>query len=204
MAQGRADGVQQVSSCWEHRLTLCGSLAVNSTASRGALGGLWAAWIPGGGRAPSAQHGGWGGGWAQNPGEQQESGRSAWVGTWLAPGGIVAGVQLLRSYLTLCDPTDLQHARLPCPSLSPGVCSVLHPLSLAQHQGEMERRKSSFSPWMALKGIRLGDCENFQGRGLGKPWPRGLVLPYPYLSPAPPLLVPVAFTCPVCLSRLLG
>ena len=29
---------------------------------------------------------------------------------------------------TLCDP--MQHARLPCPSLSPGACSNSHPLSL--------------------------------------------------------------------------
>ena len=26
-------------------------------------------------------------------------------------------------------PRDLEHARLPCPSLSPGVCSNSHPLS---------------------------------------------------------------------------
>ena len=31
--------------------------------------------------------------------------------------------------LTLCDPMDLQHARLPCPPLSPRVCSNSHPLS---------------------------------------------------------------------------
>ena len=30
---------------------------------------------------------------------------------------------------TLCDPMALQHARLPCPSLSPGVCSNSCPLS---------------------------------------------------------------------------
>ena len=42
--------------------------------------------------------------------------------------------------------TDLMDLRLLPPS--PPA------LDLAQHQGEMERRKSSFSPWMALKGIR--------------------------------------------------
>ena len=31
--------------------------------------------------------------------------------------------------LTLCDPNGLQHARLPCPSLTPRVCSNLSPLS---------------------------------------------------------------------------
>ena len=31
--------------------------------------------------------------------------------------------------LTLCDPMGLQHARLPCPSPSPGVCSNLGPLN---------------------------------------------------------------------------
>ena len=37
-----------------------------------------------------------------------------------------------RSCLTLCDPMvtwDLQHGRLPCPSLSPGTCSNSCPLS---------------------------------------------------------------------------
>ena len=31
--------------------------------------------------------------------------------------------------LTLCDPHRLQHARVPCPSLSPGICSNSCPLS---------------------------------------------------------------------------
>ena len=30
---------------------------------------------------------------------------------------------------TLCDPTDCKHARLLCPSPSPGVCSNSHLLS---------------------------------------------------------------------------
>ena len=34
-----------------------------------------------------------------------------------------------KSCLTLCDPHGLQHTRLPCPSLSPGVCSNSCPLS---------------------------------------------------------------------------
>ena len=34
-----------------------------------------------------------------------------------------------QSCLTLCDPHGLQHTRLPCPSLSPGVCSDSPPLS---------------------------------------------------------------------------
>ena len=29
-----------------------------------------------------------------------------------------------KSYQILCDPHGLQHARLPCPLLSPGVCSM--------------------------------------------------------------------------------
>ena len=33
-----------------------------------------------------------------------------------------------KSCLTLCDPHELQHARLPCPSPSPGVCSDSCPL----------------------------------------------------------------------------
>ena len=34
-----------------------------------------------------------------------------------------------KLYPTLCDPHGLQHARLPCPSLSPRVCSSSCPLS---------------------------------------------------------------------------
>ena len=34
-----------------------------------------------------------------------------------------------KSCPTLCDPHGLQHARLPCPPLSPGVCSNSRPLS---------------------------------------------------------------------------
>ena len=37
-----------------------------------------------------------------------------------------------QSYLTL-QPHGLQHARLPCPSLSPGVCSNSCPLSQCYH-----------------------------------------------------------------------
>ena len=33
-----------------------------------------------------------------------------------------------KLYPTLCDPHGLQHARLPCPSLSPRVCSSSRPL----------------------------------------------------------------------------
>ena len=35
--------------------------------------------------------------------------------------------------LTLCDPHELQHTRLPCPSLSPGVCSNSCPLMPSSH-----------------------------------------------------------------------
>ena len=34
-----------------------------------------------------------------------------------------------KSCLTLCDSMELQHTRLPCPSLSPWVCSYSCPLS---------------------------------------------------------------------------
>ena len=34
-----------------------------------------------------------------------------------------------KLFLTLCDPHGEQHARLPCPSLSAGVCSDSYPLS---------------------------------------------------------------------------
>ena len=34
-----------------------------------------------------------------------------------------------KLYLILSDPHDLQHARLPCPSQSPGICSNSCPLS---------------------------------------------------------------------------
>ena len=43
---------------------------------------------------------------------------------------VIAVVQSLKSYLTLVDPMDYSmHARLPCPSLSPKVCSGSCPLS---------------------------------------------------------------------------
>ena len=41
----------------------------------------------------------------------------------------VVAVQSLKSCWTLCDPHGLQHARLPCTSLSPGVYSDSCPLS---------------------------------------------------------------------------
>ena len=41
---------------------------------------------------------------------------------------VVAAVELL-SHVQLCDPHGLQHARLPCLLLSPGVRSNLRPLS---------------------------------------------------------------------------
>ena len=75
-------------------LALCGSLAVNSTASRelwedsGQLRPLEA-----GGLGPAAQHGGWGGGWAQNLGEQQEW---AEVPGW-GPGWLLEGLLLVFS-----------------------------------------------------------------------------------------------------------
>ena len=126
-----AGGVQQMSNCWGGWVGTLWESGCEFHSQQGALGRLWAAQTPGGGRAGS-RCSAWGLGWrvGSEPGRAAGVGRGAWVGAWLAPGGIVAGVQLLRLCLTLCDPMDLQHSRLPCPSLSPGVCSVLHPLSL--------------------------------------------------------------------------
>ena len=36
---------------------------------------------------------------------------------------------VIKTCQTLCDPHELQHAGLPCPSLFPGVCSNSSPLS---------------------------------------------------------------------------
>ena len=66
----------------------------------------------------------------------------------------ISSVQFSQSYPTLCDPTELQHTRLPCPSPTPGVVQThvhwvsdaiqpSHPLlspsppafNLSQHQG---------------------------------------------------------------------
>ena len=75
-------------------MALCGSLAVNSTASRelwensGQLRPLEA-----GGLGPAAEHGGWGGGWAQNWGDQQEW---AEVPGW-GPGWLLEGLLLVFS-----------------------------------------------------------------------------------------------------------
>ena len=38
-----------------------------------------------------------------------------------------------QSRQTLCDPHEQQHARLPCPSLSSGVCSNSYPLNQWSH-----------------------------------------------------------------------
>ena len=48
-----------------------------------------------------------------------------------------------KSCLILCDPHRLQHARLPCPPLSPGVCSNSCPLILWCHP----IISSSVTPW---------------------------------------------------------
>ena len=45
----------------------------------------------------------------------------------IAPHNSCCSVAQLR--LTLCDPHELQHARLPCPSLSPRICSNSCPSS---------------------------------------------------------------------------
>ena len=47
----------------------------------------------------------------------------------IIPEKVVIVVQSLSCYLALCDPHELQHARLPCPSPSPGICSNSCPLS---------------------------------------------------------------------------
>ena len=39
------------------------------------------------------------------------------------------GSSVTQSCPTLCDPKELQHTRLPCPSLAPKVCSNSYPLS---------------------------------------------------------------------------
>ena len=43
--------------------------------------------------------------------------------------GICCCCSIAKSCLTLCDPVDKQHIKLPCPSLSPGACSNSCPLS---------------------------------------------------------------------------
>ena len=46
---------------------------------------------------------------------------------------IIQFSSVTKSYLTLCDPMGLQHARLPCPSWTPGVYSNSCPLSQWWH-----------------------------------------------------------------------
>ena len=48
---------------------------------------------------------------------------------WLA----ASSCSLANLYWTLCDPHELQHARLPCPSLSPRIFSNTCPLSWWYH-----------------------------------------------------------------------
>ena len=75
-----------------------------------------------------------------------------------------------KSFPTLCNPMKLQHSKLPCPLLSPGVCSDSCPLSqwcylaisssatpfsfvfsLSQHQGLFQRVGSSHHMATVLK-----------------------------------------------------
>ena len=71
-----------------------------------------------------------------------------------------------KSRPTLCNPMKLQHTRLPCPLLSPGVCSDSCPLSqwcclaisssathfsfvftLSQHQGLFSNKSALHNTW---------------------------------------------------------
>ena len=56
---------------------------------------------------------------------------------------------VVQSFSTLCDPHGLQHPRLPCPSLSPGVCSNSCPLSSWCHP----TISSSVTPLLLLLSI---------------------------------------------------
>ena len=51
-----------------------------------------------------------------------------WEGLYFK-GSTVQFISVTQSSLTLCNPMDLQHARLPCPSPAPGACSNSCPLS---------------------------------------------------------------------------
>ena len=50
------------------------------------------------------------------------------VGNYCVPSTVLR-CSVAKSCPTLCDPRELHHARLPCPSLSPGICSNSCPLS---------------------------------------------------------------------------
>ena len=66
----------------------------------------------------------------------------------------VVAVQSLKSCWTLCDPHGLQHARLPCTSLSPGVYSDSCPLSRWCH------------PTISSSFVRFSFClQSFQASG---------------------------------------
>ena len=53
-----------------------------------------------------------------------------WQGLWLGCCKYnVKGCSVAQLCPTLWDPPGLKHPRLPCPSLSPGVCSNSYPLS---------------------------------------------------------------------------
>ena len=103
----------------------------------------------------------------------------------------------LPSCVWLCNPHGVQHTRLPCPSLSPGVCSNSCPLShwchptissfvtpsppapnLSQHQGlfqctlEWEKKiirhvESKFSGSLAVGSCRGEQISNFCLSSLG-------------------------------------
>ena len=59
-----------------------------------------------------------------------------------------------QSFPTLCDPHGLQHARLPCPSPTPGACSDSRPLSWRCHPTILSSVDPS-PPAFSLPSIRV-------------------------------------------------
>ena len=97
-------------SVWYHIGFSGGSVVKNLPANAGDEGSIpESGRFPGEGNCNPLQYSCLGGPWTEEPSRSQ----------------FCSVAQLC---LTLCDPRGLQHARLPCSSLFPGVCSNLRPL----------------------------------------------------------------------------
>ena len=59
-------------------------------------------------------------------------------------------VAVTQSCLTLCDPTGLHQARLPCPSPPPGVCSNSCPLNQSCHPTIWKDQNGNVIPSLSL------------------------------------------------------
>ena len=69
---------------------------------------------------------------------------------------------------TLCEPHELQYARLPCPSVSPGICSNSCPLSQGCHLNHLVLCHPSSSCPQSFPASELTGVISLQSKGLSR------------------------------------